>query len=194
MTDAFAGARAALDAAHAADPVQVDGRAAEQVYADRVDHWARRLEPSPSPALALAARAQHLERWAIPRASFPIDRPGYHRWRKAVHARQGERAREILLGAGCDDGLAARVGVLVAKAAAKGDPEGQVLEDAACLVFIADELSGFAAEHADYSREKFIDIIRRTWVKMSPGAHALALTIPLPPALRELVVAAVTTS
>ncbi|MBA3685132.1 MAG: DUF4202 domain-containing protein, partial [Planctomycetes bacterium] len=129
---------------------------------------------------------------AIPRASFPIDRPGYHRWRKAVQARQGERASEILLASGCDAALAARVAQLVSKNAPKGDAEAQTLEDAACLVFLADELAGFAAEHPDYTREKFIDIIRRTWAKMSPAAHNLALTIPLPAHLRELVVAAVT--
>ncbi len=193
MPDPLARARELIDQAHAADPERVDGRAGEALYAERLEAWIRRLVSAPSDALLLAARCQHLERWAIPRSSFPMDRPSYHRWRKAVHVRQGERARAILLAAGCDQDLAARVGDLVAKAAAEGDAESQALEDAACLVFIADELAGFAAEHAAYTRDKFVDIIRRTWAKMSPAAHDLALAIPLPPALRELVVAAVTT-
>ena len=49
------------------------------------------------------------------------------------------------------------------------------------------EIADFAAAHADYPREKFIDIIRKTWRKMSDRGHALALTIPLPPGVAELV-------
>lgn len=188
MTDPLASFRAAIDAAHDADPVRRDGRPAEAVYADHLDRWLRRLVPAPSPALALAARAQHLERWAIPRASFPMDRPGYHAWRQAVHKRQGQRAEELLRAAGADATLAQRVNLLVAKAAK--DDEGQALEDAACLVFLEQELAGFAAEHPEYTREKNIDIIRRSWRKMSPAARALAATITLPPALAELVGAA----
>ena len=40
-------------------------------------------------------------------------------------------------------------------------------------------------------REKFIDIIRKSWRKMSPRAHQLALTIPFPDGLKELVKAAI---
>lgn len=183
-------ARAALDAAHAADPERVDGAAAELRYADRIEHWVGRLVPAPSPALALAARAQHLERWVIPRSGYPLDRAGYLRWRKAVQQRQGARARELLLAAGCEAALAERVAVLVAKGAAR-DAEGQALEDAACLVFLEGELAGFAAEHGDYPRAKFVAIIAKTWAKMSPAARELALGLPLDPALRALVVDAV---
>lgn len=183
-------ARAALDAAHAADPKQVDGVAAELRYADRIERWVARLVPSPSPALALAARAQHLERWVIPRSDFPLDKPGYLRWRRAVQQRQGARAKELLLGAGCDIALAERVGVLVAKGAAR-DAEGQALEDAACLTFLEDELAEFAAQHGDYPRAKFVDIIAKTWAKMSPAARELALGLALDPGLKALVVEAV---
>jgi tRNAThr (cytosine32-N3)-methyltransferase len=179
--------RAALDAAHAADPERgPDGQPAEQVYVAAVERWIGRLVPDPSPALLLAARAQHLERWAIPRGSFPLDRAGYHAWRTAVHRRQGERAQAILAAAGADPALAARVGVLVAKGA-KGEPEGQALEDAACLVFLERELVPFAAAHPEYPRAKHVDIIRRSWRKMSPAGQALAAGIELPPAVAGLV-------
>jgi len=184
-------ARAALDAAHDADPARIDGVAAERRYADRIEHWIGRLIAAPSPALALAARAQHLERWAIPRSEYPLDKPGYHRWRKAVQQRQGARADELLRGAGCDPALAARVAVLVAKGAPR-DAEGQALEDAACLTFLEDELADFAAEHGDYPRAKFVDIIAKTWAKMSPAARELALGIPLDAGVKALVVEAVT--
>jgi protein-tyrosine-phosphatase len=180
-------ARAALDAAHAAEPVVPTGKPSELAYAGHVEQWIERLIEQPSLALRLASRAQHLERWAIPRSSFPMDKPGYFAWRKAVHKRQGERAKELLTAAGMDAVTAERVGVLVAKAAPKGDLEAQALEDAACLTFIATELGDFASHHPDYTREKFIDIIRKTWRKMSPRGHQLALTIPLPDALKQLV-------
>lgn len=189
--DAFFGQQAALDAAHAGDPERIDGVAAELRYADRISRWIGRLVPQPSPALALAARAQHLERWIIPRSDFPLDKPGYLRWRKSVQQRQGARAREILLDAGCDAALAERVAVLVAKGAAR-DAEGQALEDAACLTFLEGELADFAAQHGDYPRAKFVDIIAKTWAKMSPAGRDLALGIPLDPGLKALVVEAVT--
>ncbi len=182
---------AALDAVHAADPERIDGVAAELIYADRISHWIGRLVPAPSPALSLAARAQHLERWVIPRSDFPLDRPGYLRWRRSVQLRQGTRTREILLAAGCDLALADRVAVLVAKGAAR-DADGQALEDAACLTFLEGELADFAAQHDDYPRAKFIDIIAKTWTKMSPAARDLALGIPLDAGLKALVVEAVT--
>jgi protein-tyrosine-phosphatase len=185
-------ARAALDAAHAAEPMLPTGKPSELAYAGHVEQWVERLVERPSLALRLAARAQHLERWAIPRSTFPMDKPGYFAWRKAVHKRQGERATEILAASGMDAVIADRVGVLVAKAAPKGDAEAQALEDAACLTFIATELADFAHHHPDYTRDKFIDIIRKTWRKMSPRGHQLALTISLPDELKLLVKDALT--
>ncbi|MEI6713761.1 MAG: DUF4202 domain-containing protein [Verrucomicrobiota bacterium] len=178
-------AKAALNAAHSADPKLENGVPAELLYADRLELWLNRLVPTPSLALSIAGRAQHLERWVIPRSDFPMDRPGYHNWRTTVHRRQGQRAEELLLAAGIDATVAARVNTLVAKLSK--DEEGQALEDAACLVFLEHELPGFAASHPDYTREKFITIIRRTWKKMSASGHALAATVPLSPELAALV-------
>jgi tRNAThr (cytosine32-N3)-methyltransferase len=193
MTDPLAPIFAALMTAHDADPERTpDGRAAERLYAERVMTWMATLRPDASPALRVAACAQHLERWSLPRSAFPMDRVGYLTWRKTVHARQGERVEALILGAGGDAALAARVRVLVAKAAPKGDPDGQAMEDAACLVFIAHEMADFAADHPDYTKDKWLEIIRKTWRKMSPAAHAHALTIALPAPLAALVQEAVT--
>ncbi|GDY13221.1 hypothetical protein LBMAG53_20990 [Planctomycetota bacterium] len=189
MSDAtcFDQAKALIDAAHANDPERApDGLPAELVYADRVEAEVRRLVPQPQPILLLAARCQHLERWVIPRNAFPIDKPGYLAWRKAVHARQGERAEELLLIAGYDPASATRMRRWVAKLDPRST-EGQALEDAACLVFLTHEIAGFAAEHPDYTAEKFVDIIRKTWRKMSPSARSLALAIPFAEPLASLV-------
>lgn len=181
-------ARQLLDDAHAADPSRAaDGRPAELVYAERMDNWVSRLVPDSSPLLRLAARAQHLERWSVPRSSFPVDKPGYHAWRRSLYTKQAERARALLLEAGVSADEAANVATWVSKSEMKTNPGTQALEDAACLVFLENEIAAFAAQHADYPREKFIDILRKTWRKMSSRAQEFALALELPPAIAELV-------
>jgi hypothetical protein len=185
MDDVEARARAAIDAIHAADPERIAGRPAEADYADRIEAWIVRLvtQGEPSRALRLAARAQHLERWAIPRSQFPEGRGGYLRWRSAVHQRQGERVRALMIEAGGDPALADRTARLVSKSAPKDDSEAQALEDAACLVFLETDLDDFLGDH---EQEKVVDVLRKTWKKMSPVAQQLALDIPLEPRARDL--------
>jgi len=73
------------------------------------------------------------------------------------------------------------VATWVSKTGLKTNPGTQALEDAACLVFLENEIAGFAVQHAEYPREKFVEIIRKTWRKMSPNAQALAKTLTLAP-------------
>jgi hypothetical protein len=186
--DAYARARELIDAAHAADPKQAaDGRPAELVYADRMEAWVVRAAAEPTPLLRLAARCQHLERWSVPRDTFPMDRPGYLKWRQSLYKKQAARAQELLLQAGVPAAEATDVATWVAKSGMKTNLGTQALEDAACLVFLENEIEAFAAQHADYPREKFVDIIRKTWKKMSPRGQELAGTIKLPPAIGALV-------
>ena len=190
--DSLTRARHLIDTAHAADPVRApDGRAAELVYADRVEAWVGRLVPAASPLLRLAARCQHLERWSVLRATFPEGKAGYLAWRRSLYIQQAERARGLLLAAGVPASEAADVATWVSKTGLKTNAGTQALEDAACLVFLENEIGAFAAQHAAYPREKFIDILRKTWRKMSPDAQAAALALELPPAIGELVRAAV---
>jgi tRNAThr (cytosine32-N3)-methyltransferase len=191
--DAYACARESIDSVHSADPQRApDGRPAELVYAERMEAWAGRLVPDAPPILRLAARCQHLERWSVPRTSYPDGKLGYFAWRKSLYHRQAERARQLLLAAGVADSEAADAANWVAKSGLKTNPGTQALEDAACLVFLENEIGAFAAQHAAYPREKFVDIIRKTWRKMSRGAHELALGLPLAPAIAALVREAVT--
>ena len=186
--DAHARARQLIDAVHAADPKRTpDGRAAELVYADRVEAWVARLVPAASLILRLAARCQHLERWSVPRATFPDGKTGYLKWRQSLYKQQSDRARELLLAGGVPVGEADEAATWVAKNAMNTNAGTQALEDAACLVFLENEIADFAAQHADYSREKFVDILRKTWKKMSPAAQAAALGLDLPPAIGALV-------
>ncbi len=186
--DAYAQARASIDQAHAADPTRApDGRAAEQIYADRIEAWVARLVPDASPVLRLAARAQHLERWTVPRASHPMDKPGYLAWRRSLYTRQAERARSLLLAAGVGVEEATDVATWVSKTGLKTNPGTQALEDAACLVFLENEIGAFAAQHAEYPREKFVDILRKTWRKISPRGQEFARGLDLPPGIAALV-------
>ncbi len=189
MTDAVHAAREAIDAAHATDPERSDGRPAELAYADAVEAWLLRLEPQADPILRLAARAQHLQRWTLPRSDYPLDRAGYHRWRTEQYRRQGALAHRLCVEAGVAEAEARRVEALVAKKRL-GESDGQALEDATCLVFLSSELAGFAAGHADYPREKYIDILRKTMRKMSPAGIRTALTLQLPEPFAGLVQAA----
>ena len=186
--DCYQHARTLIDNAHAADPKRTaDCRPAELVYADRMEAWVARLVPAATPLLRLAARCQHLERWSVPRDSFPLDKPGYHAWRKSLYVKQAERARALLLQAGVPATEAEEVATWVSKTGLKTNAGTQALEDAACLVFLENEIADFAAQHADYPQEKFVGILQRTWRKMSPAAQQFALALELPPAIAELV-------
>ncbi len=181
-------AREAIEAAHAADPNRAsDGRPAESVYAERMEGWVARLVPDATPLLRLAARCQHLERWSVPRASFPEGKAGYFAWRKSLYKKQADRARGLLAAAGVSAAEADEAAVWVSKSGLKANPGTQALEDAACLVFLENEIGAFAAQHADYPRDKFVDIVRKTWRKMSPAAQSFALALELPPSIAGIV-------
>ena len=186
--DSYQRARQLIDTAHRSDPHQAsDGRAAELVYADRMEGWIERLVPDASELLRLAGRCQHLERWSVPRASFPLDKPGYHAWRRSLYVKQAERARALLQDAGVSDAEAEEVATWVAKSGLKTNPGTQALEDAACLVFLENVIEAFAVQHTDYPREKFVDILRKTWRKMSLRAQELALGLRLSDGISALI-------
>lgn len=168
----------ALNQAHDADPKQ-----AERAYCASVYKWIQVLVSEPSEALIIAAHAQHFERWVIARDSYPMDRPGYLRWRKDVASRQGDRVAEIMRDQQCNQELIERVARLVAKQVDRNDPEAQALEDAACLVFLEEQAADFAPKYMD----KMIGIIQKTWKKMSPQGQAQALKLNLPDAVLALV-------
>lgn len=184
-------ARQLIDAAHSGDPKSLEGRPAELVYADRMEAWLVLLAPNAPELLRLAVRCQHLERWSVPRNSYPADRAGYLGWRKGLYAKQAERARELLLQAGVEPQQAEDAATWVSKTGLKVNPNTQLLEDAACLVFLESQIADFATQHADYPREKFLGIIQKTWRKMSPAAREAARGLSLPPGIAQLVKEAV---
>lgn len=188
VSASYAQARRLIDAAHAADPNRTPESApAELVYADRMEQWVLRLIPDATPLLRLAARCQHLERWTVPRATYPDGKAGYFAWRKGLYRKQADRAHALLLEAGVSIGEAGEAAAWVSKTGLLTNPGTQALEDAACLVFLESEIGRFAVQHADYPREKFIGILQKTWRKMSPSARQAALTLDLPAPIAALV-------
>jgi hypothetical protein len=183
-SEQFQSAVAKFDAANAQDPTTISGIPAELVYARRMTDWLHRLYPEAGEALQLAARAQHIRRWMIPRSSYPITRAGYHQWRTSLYSFHADEAAKLLREVGYDDAVIDRIRSLLRKEKLKADPESQALEDVACLVFLENYFADFAIKHDE---KKVVDILRRTWKKMSDHGRAAAVALPLPPQARRLV-------
>ena len=184
----FNAAIARFDAANTDDPMTEVFQGAvypkELLYAQRMTAWLDNLAPEASEALRLAVRCQHIQRWTIPRHTYPMDRHGYLRWRTTLARFHADTAAAILRDVGYDDATIQRVQTLLRKERLKRDPEVQCLEDVICLVFLEHYLAAFATQHDEV---KVLDILRKTWTKMSPRGHEVALTLPMSPEARRLV-------
>lgn len=185
----FAAALAAIDAANAEDPDLEEGEPKALRYGRRMSAMLARFAADASEPVRLAARAQHIRRWMIPRQRFPLDRPGYLRWRAELYRFHAEVAADILAGAGYDAETIARVQAAVGKKDRKSNAEAQLVEDVAALVFLEHGLAGFLAAHPEYDEEKWGDILGKTWRKMSGEAQQFVLAgkIGLPAAALPLI-------
>ena len=179
----FEAAIAAMDAANRADP-----KGKELEYARRMTDWLEKLAPDAPETVRLAARAQHLRRWEIPRSSFPEGRIGYLSWRTTLYQFHAEQAGTILRQVGYEEPTVAAVQGLLKKQKLKIDPDAQLLEDVVCLVFLQYEFADFLEQHA-HEEEKVIDIVRKTWKKMSARGHGAALELaPHLPAAAQAII------
>lgn len=146
----------------------------ELAHANRLSDWVQRLCPNASEELLLAARCQHIRRWAIPRASYEMNRIGYLKWRSDLKAFHARTSGEILQEAGYPEQKIARVQALNLKKGLPKDSECQVLEDALCLVFLECQFAQLASKT---SEDKMIDVLQKTWKKMSASGRAEALKL-----------------
>ena len=181
-TDRFQRVIRSIDQANGEDPNSevVDGvaRPKEQLYGMRMQEWVEELDPGASEELRIAARSQHIRRWEIPRSDYPMDRRGYLRWRTRLYAFHADRASEILRAQEYDAETIERVRTLLQKRNLRTDTDVQTLEDAAALVFLVHHLDDFLARD-DIGEEKAIDIIRKTWEKMTERGHEAASALTL---------------
>ncbi|GAA3573858.1 DUF4202 domain-containing protein [Snuella lapsa] len=146
----------------------------ELLYSQRMTQKLLQFKPDASEALQIAARAQHICRWKIPRDDYPMDRVGYLKWRETLKRMHADLTSEILKEVGYEEDFIERVAFLINKKLIKKDEGSQTLEDVICLVFLDYYFEEFAAKHVD---EKVIDILKKTWGKMSEAGHEAALKL-----------------
>ena len=148
----------------------------EVLYGIRMTKSLNAFDPDASEALRLTARCQHICRWEIPRESYEMNREGYLRWRQELKRFHAKKAASILENVGYDDETIDNVKFLLEKKQLKKNEETQALEDVICLVFLEFYFEPFARKHPE---DKTIDILQKTWRKMSVKGQEAALKLPL---------------
>ena len=182
-----------IDAANSEDPnIEIaDGKEwpKELLYSHRMSEMLERYKPMADHVAKLAIRGQHIQRWKLPRNTFPMNRKGYHQWRTKLYQFHADGVAALMAKTGYDEESLGRVRKAVGKKELKVNDDTQLLEDVAGLVFIEHYMLAFAEKHPEYDEEKWIDIIRKTWKKMSVDAHnfVLAGNIKLPEPLIPLI-------
>ncbi|MBB1387227.1 DUF4202 domain-containing protein [Pseudoalteromonas sp. SG45-5] len=179
---------ALIDEANSQDPNNElhDGKSfpKERLYSDRMSEMLLRFMPNADELMKIAVRAQHIERWKSPRSDFEMNKQGYHQWRSALYIFHASTVVKLMQQAGFDETDQNRVYEAVAKKNIKRNPDSQLVEDVASLVFIEHYMLEFTRSKPDYDEQKWIGIIRRTWQKMSDDAHEFVLagniTLPAP--------------
>ncbi|NIJ43772.1 hypothetical protein FHR24_000211 [Wenyingzhuangia heitensis] len=168
-----------IDQANKKDPnkevYKGESYAKEYIYGVRMTRRLEEFMPNAPESLKIAARCQHICRWEIARDSYPMDRVGYLKWRNELKKLHAEKAQEILSSVGYEQELIEEVTMMLLKKQLKKNELTQAIEDVICLVFLEFYFDGFAAKH---SEEKMIDIVQKTWGKMSEKGHEAAMQLP----------------
>ena len=173
-----------FDASNAEDPNRdASGEPKELVYARQMSAWLDRIEPDAPDEVRLAVRAQHIRRWEIPRDSYPAGRSAYLAWRRNLGRFHADTAGAIMRDCGFDDDTVLRVQAIIRKERFKADRLAQLLEDVACLVFLDHYFAPFAKDQAE---DSMVNILRKTWKKMSEAGRSAALEIEYSIACRAL--------
>ena len=168
-----------IDAYNAGDP---HGR--ELPYSEKLTAWVLQLNPAPSEALRIAARGQHIGRWTIPRQSYAMNRGGYLRWREDLKRFHAKTIGEIMAKEGYPESDTDAVKQIILKKNFQSNPDAQTIEDALCLLFLESQFEELRQKTPD---PKMIDIIQKTWKKMSAKAKDVALAMDLPADNKKLI-------
>ena len=155
----------------------------ELLYAQRLTEWVLRLNPQASEELRIAARGQHVQRWTIPRERYPKTRAGYLRWRETLKAFHAETVGKLMRDVGYPSSVIERVQTMMGKRHLADDPDTQTLEDALCLVFLETQFADLRRKTPEVT---ILEVLRKTWKKMSEPARAAALQLALDQAERAL--------
>jgi hypothetical protein len=167
-----------FDAANSKDPFKESAHGKtypkELLYAQRMSAKLADFQSNASEAVQLTVRCQHICRWEIARDSYEMNRKGYLTWRRDLAKFHANKAAQILSEANYDVTTIDKVKFLLQKKQLKKNKETQLLEDVICLVFLEFYFEKFAKK---YSEEKLIDIVQKTWAKMSNKGHEAALKL-----------------
>jgi hypothetical protein len=181
---------AEIDACNARDPRQeitgAGNRPHEVVYSERMSECLSHLYPDASEELRIAARAQHICRWQIPRDSYPKGRDGYNAWRAACREHHAVLATGIMRRHGYAEPRIAQVAKIIKKEELKRDGESQALENVVATVFVQYYLAEFIAAHPGYDDEKLVTILKKTLRKMDAVGHGGVLALPLSPQVKRV--------
>jgi len=148
----------------------------ELIYGQRLSNELSLFKPDASTALKLAARSQHICRWEIPRNSYEKGKVGYLKWRQDLKEFHAKKAAGILNEIGYDQETIENVMFLLQKKQLKKNADTQTLEDVVCLVFLKFYFHDFALKNEE---EKLIDILQKTWRKMSEKGQKAALKLKI---------------
>jgi len=183
-------ARRLIYAAHDEDPNKHTTPEGKEIpyethYSTKMENFLNKRAPDASKVLKLAICGQHFRRWEVPRDSYPRTKVGYHSWRTFLKKRQGQLVAEILEQQGFLEEDWKTCKALIEKEGLKqGEDEVQVLEDVACLVFLDDQFDDFKNHH---DADKIVNILKKTWVKMSKEGQDMALELPMTDDCKALV-------
>lgn len=161
----------------------------ELLYSHRMSNMLERYVTDVNDEVKLAVRAQHIQRWKLPRSNYPMGRKGYHKWRAGLYQFHADTVADLLLESGYEHKFIERVKLAVTKKSLTTNSDTQLVEDVSGLVFIEYYMFDFVNRHPEYDEEKWVDIIRKTWNKMSDRAHKFILAgyIKVPESLVTLI-------
>lgn len=156
----------------------------ELLYGQYMSTCLEQYWPDANEYLQIAVRAQHIKRWHLKRADFPVGKQGYLTWRKELGIFHAATAKALMLDNDYSEEASETTAAIIRKEKLKSNNDSQTLEDVACLVFLQYYFDEFAAKHTE---EKIIRIVQLTWRKMSVQGQEIALSLTLPPHLAQLV-------
>jgi len=178
----------ALKAVHLQDPniIECDSESipAEWIYTQRLVDRLTHIYPDASEALSIATFCQHLYRWKIKRNQYPQGRAGYHQWRNYLSEYQAEKAAVILEKSGYSSDFISKVVDIQKKFNIHELEDAQKLEDVVCLVFLEYYLNDFIKGKTE---TQLIQIVQKTWNKMSNHGHQIALKLNLSEPSRKII-------
>ena len=128
----------------------------------------------PSDLLAIACRAQHIQRWKIARKDYPEGKAGYLTWRNDLKLFHAKTTAELMRKHGYFESDVLQVENMLLKNNLEHNRAVQAVEDVACLVFLKYHFEDFILK---FEQAKAILITQKTWKKMSVKGQGLALEL-----------------